>query len=160
MGCRSEVSIIVGKKIDKQIRAMAKRFAKANLDKNDLDTFKSFLFNRTVSSCGTLVRYYHAYIKWDTNGSPCFNPCLASLEALVKKYVGNLKPGYEASFIRIDSKVREEVSNIDAQRIGIVMPGEFLNTDEVDCAIDNISKQIGQLTLQLQQLRKIRKGKA
>lgn len=156
----SEISIIVGKKVDKQIQAMAKRFTKefaeGQIGKHNLDTFKSLLFNRTVSSCGTLIRYYHAYIKWDTK----VNPCLASLEALVKKYASNLNPGYEASFIRIDSAVREEVSNIDAQRIGIVMPNEFLNTDEVDCAIDNISKQIGQLTLQLQQLRKIRKGKA
>lgn len=159
MGYRSEVSVIVGKKVDKQIKALVKRFTKAaaegKVDKDDLDTLKSFMFNRTVSSCGNLVRYYHARIKWNTD---CVfdNPCLYQLEKLVKMNSCKCEPGYEASFIRIgdDDEDREEVSNIYTQSIGIVVSGEFLNEDEVDCAIDDINKQIDALTHRLDMLRK------
>lgn len=132
MGYNSEVSIIVGKKLDKKIAALQKRFkkeyAKYNVTENAVANLDNFLGTREVSKDGNFVRY-NAYRKWYTEwGDPDYEG-LARLEKLVKKYAEkyNYVKGEEASFIRFGESTedREDVSNTFLQEIGIVTRIQF-----------------------------------
>lgn len=132
MGYRSEVSIIVGKKLDKKIAALQKRFktelAKHNVTENAVSNLDYFLGTREVSKDGNFVRY-NAYLKWYTDwGDPDYEG-LARLEKLVKKYIDkyDYAKGEEASFIRLgeSDEDREDLSNTYLQEIGIVTSVQF-----------------------------------
>lgn len=132
MGYRSEVSIIVGKKVDKKIAALQKKFKKerekCNVTENAVANLDYFLGTREVSKDGNFVRY-NAYLKWNTEwGDPDYEG-LARLEKLVKKYAEkyDYAKGEEASFVRLgeSDEDREDLANTDLQGIGIVTSVQF-----------------------------------
>lgn len=173
MGYRSEVSIIVGKKVERKIQQLVNTIRcgieNKKYTKGALDNLECIIDTRSISSNGKYVRYYHDYIKWYTH---CPDPDyigLAMLDDLVKEYCSKFdyKDGEEASFIRLgeDEDDREDLCNCSLlQELSITTSLTFISNvqeriDTLIADIDSATERLEQLKQELADIKKVAKIK-